>query len=228
MRKIPYLSVCCIIFALAAACGRQDDSVHPVELAMLAREGKLPFPGTDAQGSEASQSSASGLSAAEIERQKALAQPYPNDLGPETVDISGYPKDVQEGYKIFQAECTVCHSAARPLNSQFLEAKGDTGEERKRALSSLKSSHPDLFAKENRLIWQPEADIWQRFVKRMRSKPGCDITEEEVKQIWRFMSYDSLARKTGPNKERWIKHRKQLVADFKKKHPARYKELFSN
>ena len=214
-----------LLSLIAAGCGEKEDVAYPVELAMLAKEGKLPYDSSgDGHVHGGDAPAASGLSAAELERQKAMAQPYPNDFGPGTVDVSSYPGDIQAGYKTFQAKCTVCHSAARPLNSEFIESQGDTDAQRAASLSALKSSHPDLFS--NRLIWKPEANIWQRFVKRMRAKPGCDITKEEVRQIWKFMSYDSLVRKTGKNKASWMAHRKKLVAEFKAKHPQRYKTLF--
>jgi hypothetical protein len=228
MRKVILFTALCFTLSVAG-CGEKEDVTYPIELAMLAKEGKLPY-GNQKEGGDAHASTpaASGLSAAELERQKAMAEPYPNDYGPETIDVSAYPKDIQAGYKTFQAKCTACHPAARPLNSEFIESKGSSAGARKAALGALKSSHPDMFSKKNRLIWKPEANIWQRFVKRMRAKPGCDITKEEVRQIWQFLSYDSLARKSGKNKKKWMAFRKKLVGDFKKKHPKRYKTLFEN
>ena len=81
-----------------------------------------------------------------------------------------------------------------------------------------------MFASKN--VWQPEADIWQRYVKRMMSKPGCEITEAEGKAVYQFLRYDSNQRKVGKNKASWKAHREKLLADFKAKYPERYKELY--
>lgn len=52
----------------------------------------------------------------EMERAK---KPMAWDLGPETVDISKYPPDVQADYKVFAKKCSKCHGLARPLNAPF-------------------------------------------------------------------------------------------------------------
>lgn len=35
------------------------------------------------------------------------------------VDISNYPIEAKEGYKVFSQKCVKCHSAARPLNAPY-------------------------------------------------------------------------------------------------------------
>lgn len=42
------------------------------------------------------------------------------DLGPATVDVSGYPEKQRGNYKDFLSLCGTCHSAARPLNSPYV------------------------------------------------------------------------------------------------------------
>ena len=54
-------------------------------------------------------------------RRKAAARFY-YDLGPATVDVSGYPPVERENYKIFLSVCGTCHSAARPLNAPYAGA----------------------------------------------------------------------------------------------------------
>lgn len=44
------------------------------------------------------------------------------DLGPATVDVSAYPREQQENYRLFLNVCGACHSAARPLNAPYDEA----------------------------------------------------------------------------------------------------------
>ncbi|MEE8424187.1 MAG: hypothetical protein V3S11_00075 [Elusimicrobiota bacterium] len=42
---------------------------------------------------------------------------YYNDLGPASVDVSGYPKVQQKNYKLFLRICGQCHSPARAIHS---------------------------------------------------------------------------------------------------------------
>ncbi len=42
------------------------------------------------------------------------------DKGPAKVDVSKYPKDMQERYKVFARKCGNCHTLARPINSDFV------------------------------------------------------------------------------------------------------------
>lgn len=41
------------------------------------------------------------------------------DLGPATVDDSGYPPEQREGYRLFLAVCGACHGTARALNAPY-------------------------------------------------------------------------------------------------------------
>lgn len=159
-------------------------------------------------------------SAAELEKEKALKNPYPNDLGPEKIDgeIADYPADKKEGYKLLLAKCAQCHSSARPLNSRFVEPSG-----KDEAVAALKKSNPEFFKTSE--VWQVEGSVWNRYVKRMMNKPGCKIEAAEAKKIWQFLVYDSDHRKLGAGAKKWEAHRKKLVADFKAKFPERYKEL---
>lgn len=154
---------------------------------------------------------------AALEKQKALQNPYANDLGPSTVDISQYPAELQEGHRLMQKRCAQCHTPARPLNSQFLELKPEE-------VIEWKAKQPDVF--QNPSVWQPESGVWQRYVKRMMGKPGCEVQTNEGKAIWKFLVYDSKTRKLGANKDKWAAHRKQLLAQFKEKYPKRYEELY--
>ncbi len=42
---------------------------------------------------------------------------FPQDKGPATLDVSGYPPAIQRDYKIFARDCSRCHTLARPLNT---------------------------------------------------------------------------------------------------------------
>lgn len=153
------------------------------------------------------------------EKEKALQSPYANDLGPETIDISKYPKEHQKTYAGALKKCAKCHSLARPLNSQFLELPAAE-------LDAFKKANPD--AAKNPFLVQPEDGIWKRYVKRMMAKPGCDIKPEEGKAIYKFLEYDSKTRKTGDHLKSWIEHRQKLLAGFKAKHAARYEEIYGD
>lgn len=159
--------------------------------------------------------------AAELEKEKALQNPYSNDFGPESIDVNGYPKQHQEGYKLLLSRCAQCHSAARPLNSRFVEPDVAKGK-KESAVAELKKSQPDLF--KDPAAWQVESNIWERYVKRMMAKPGCKIEKAEGKKIWEFLVYDGK-RKVGANAKSWKAHREKLVNELKTKKPERYKEL---
>lgn len=51
-----------------------------------------------------------------------LSARFPYDLGPATVDVSNYPKEIQQDYKLFLAVCGSCHTSARPLNAPYIKA----------------------------------------------------------------------------------------------------------
>jgi hypothetical protein len=141
---------------------------------------------------------------------------YPNDLGPAEIDVSGYPKEMRQSYRVFAFKCSACHTIARPINSQFLEL---TPEE----LAAAKKDDPDLF-KDNKVV-MAEEKIWSRYVKRMMLKPGCPVGKD-AKTIYEFLVYDAKIRKMGPNAKAWREHRTGLLQEFKEKYPDSYKTVF--
>ncbi|MBI4370856.1 MAG: hypothetical protein HY552_01015 [Elusimicrobia bacterium] len=161
------------------------------------------------------------------EKEKALASPYPNDLGPEALPdevLKSYPANVQAGYKMLVARCSQCHASSRPLNSRFVEPDGGSDDAKQEAaLAKLKKEQPDLF--KDGSVWQVEVKLWNRYVKRMMNKPGCSISKAEGKQIWEFLEHDGVQRKTGANAAKWAEHRRKLIAEFKAKYSKRYEEL---
>ncbi len=164
------------------------------------------------------------------EKEKALANPYPNDFGPATLPddvVKAYPANVQAGYKKLlstKSGCAQCHAAARPLNSRFVEPEGGMDDAKQdAALAKMKKDQPELFADGS--VWQVETKGWSRYVKRMMNKPGCNLQKADGKAIYEFLSYDSVKRKTGANAAKWAAHRKGLVDQLKTKNPKRYEEL---
>ena len=95
------------------------------------------------------------------------------EKGPKTIDVSKYPKEMQENYKTFTKTCSKCHSLARPVNSNY-------------ALP----------------------DEWERYIKRMKRKPGSGISSGDAKAIYEFLVYDSQVRK----KELYEKKLKEQAA----------------
>lgn len=144
---------------------------------------------------------------------------FPNDFGPDEIDVSEYPKEHRAAYRVFKFKCAACHTIARPMNSQFLELSAEEAEK-------LKKEDPELLA-DDRVV-KIEDSIWKRYVKRMMSKPGCPVKKEDGKQIWEFLVYDSKVRKTGANAAAWRKHRKHLLHEFAEKYPDTFKKTFDD
>lgn len=44
---------------------------------------------------------------------------YPADRGPNFIDVSDYPQEMQTLYELFARKCSRCHTVARPINSTF-------------------------------------------------------------------------------------------------------------
>lgn len=44
---------------------------------------------------------------------------YPADNGPNFIDVSEYPEEIQTLYAVFTRRCSRCHTIARPINSNF-------------------------------------------------------------------------------------------------------------
>lgn len=55
---------------------------------------------------------------------KELQSIFYADLGPEEIDVSGYPEAQQRGYRVFQDACSRCHTPARALFSPTASRSG--------------------------------------------------------------------------------------------------------
>lgn len=52
---------------------------------------------------------------------------YPADKGPSTIDVSKYPKEMQDIYRnLFVKKCGKCHTPARAINTDFAPSKWET------------------------------------------------------------------------------------------------------
>ena len=50
------------------------------------------------------------------EKEKALANPYPNDLGPDRLPdsvLAGYDSERRKGYALLLVKCAKCHTSSR-------------------------------------------------------------------------------------------------------------------
>lgn len=142
---------------------------------------------------------------------------FPNDFGPPSVDVSHYPPEIKNDYRLFLRKCSVCHTVARPLNAQFLQLD-------KEQLEKLKRKHPNL-AQTSPDVVMPDPKAWVRIIKRMAAKPGASISAEDGKKILEFLVYDSKVRKTGKNLGKWETRRRKLLARFKRLYPKMYNFL---
>ena len=62
---------------------------------------------------------AAGAPAARAEDATASDKVFEADKGTDTINVSSYPKEQQENYKIFSEKCSKCHTLARPINSDY-------------------------------------------------------------------------------------------------------------
>lgn len=44
---------------------------------------------------------------------------------PDTIDVSGYPPEMQRRYAVFEQRCSRCHELERPINAQVGEGGWD-------------------------------------------------------------------------------------------------------
>jgi hypothetical protein len=47
----------------------------------------------------------------------------PQDKGPDKIDVSAYPPEMQKAYKVFSSKCSKCHTIARPINTVMTRAE---------------------------------------------------------------------------------------------------------
>lgn len=47
----------------------------------------------------------------------------PQDKGPDKIDVSAYPAEMQAAYKLFASKCSKCHTIARPINTMMTRAE---------------------------------------------------------------------------------------------------------
>ena len=54
-----------------------------------------------------------------IRAPQTIPRSFPADEGPNFIDVSTYPEEMQTLYQLFTKKCSRCHTVARPINSSF-------------------------------------------------------------------------------------------------------------
>lgn len=84
----------------------------------------------------------------------------PQDSGPDKVDVSSYPSNIQEDYKAYERQCGKCHTLARSINT----------------------SMPAVY--------------WANYLGTAVKKAEYGITLAQADQIYQFLAYDQVSRKS--------------------------------
>ena len=58
-----------------------------------------------------------------LQAQNTSGVDLPQDKGPDKIDVSAYPPEMQKSYKVFAAKCSKCHTIARPINTLMTRAE---------------------------------------------------------------------------------------------------------
>jgi hypothetical protein len=148
----------------------------------------------------------------EMTEMPAVTKPsFPEDLGPSEIDVSGYPAEHQETYRtIFSSYAKFVGGPARLLNSPLIELDAESAEQERKA-------HPELFGDPQ--VANVSATAWKDQIAAIRKRPPCCggcpyLTIGEARALWAFLVYDSRARKTGPQAQSWVQHRRKLIESF--------------
>jgi cytochrome c5 len=53
----------------------------------------------------------------------AEGKTFEADKGPDKVDVSAFPANIQASYKVFATKCSKCHTLARPINTDMKKSE---------------------------------------------------------------------------------------------------------
>ena len=112
------------------------------------------------------------------------------DLGPETIDVSGYPAPMREKYAVFSKTCTQCHSLARSINAPFV-----TRADWKRYVARM---HMDTQVKEGTVITSAEAAaiidflVYDAKVRKVQGKTAFDAQTAALKAEYKQVKAERL------------------------------------
>lgn len=57
----------------------------------------------------------------EAPEERRRAALFYSDLGPDTIDLSGYPAEQRRGYEAYARLCSRCHTLARSINAPYVD-----------------------------------------------------------------------------------------------------------
>jgi cytochrome c5 len=104
------------------------------------------------------------------------------DLGADQLDVSGYPREEQENYRVFSAVCSRCHTLARPINSP-LAARADWKRYVQRMHVRSKDQSDKTFSKEQaRSI--VEFLAYDSNVRKVKNKATFDAETERLNKLF--------------------------------------------
>jgi len=107
----------------------------------------------------------------------------PADLGSSALDVSAYPEEQQNNYRLFSSRCSQCHTLARAINSPFF-----TREDWTRYVQRMRARLPV------ERVASPQGET--RLVRRASNgKFRGVLPASEVKRLIDFLVYDSAIRK---------------------------------
>lgn len=138
----------------------------------------------------------------------------PEDLGPSVIDVSSYPDEYQKTYReIFIKVFSFLGGTARAVNSPIIELDSHLEAQERR-------DHPELFTDPKLAEISP--DGWKKRVEEIYRRPACCgacpvLSRKKARALWRFMVYDSIRRKTGPQAKAWLTQRSELLKEFDKR-----------
>lgn len=135
---------------------------------------------------------ASPAPGAELTAQEREARYY-YDLGPETIDVSGYPQKQQEAYGLFELRCGKCHTLARAVSSPLVKR-----EDWRRFLKRMHlRSSGALPARELRAIL--DFLEYDSSVRKVKGKAAFDAQSQALKE--RFEDVSRQRRSLEPTKD---------------------------
>lgn len=141
----------------------------------------------------------------------------PEDLGPSEIDVSSYPEEYRRIYReVLLPLAPFAGGAARIINAPILELDPLLEQAERRR-------HPELFADSG--VAEVSRDGWRRYVTSLKNRPPCCgacpvLSTRSARELWRFLVYDSIRRKTGDQAPAWARHRRELLARHARGEPA--------
>ena len=54
-----------------------------------------------------------------VQAQNTSGVNLPQDKGPDKINVSAYPAEMQKSYKVLSGKCSKCHTIARPINTMM-------------------------------------------------------------------------------------------------------------